>query len=183
MADMSASERLALITENLQEVLNQPLIEDILAEGGHPKIYWGIELARLANPIADTSVRIPFMITDDNNTESNTSIYAVPAVKIAQFLAAGCDITAPLELVEYRAKYYQFIITAMLQAVGVATEKLKFVLGSSYQTSSKYVMDVYKLSSLVTEHEAKRAGSEIVKQSNAGPLSGLLYPILQILGQ
>lgn len=33
-------------------------------------------------------------------------------------------------------------------------------------------MDVYKLSSLVSEHDAKRAGAEIVKQSDNAPLSG-----------
>lgn len=116
--------------------------------------------------------------------------YAVPAIKIAQLLAAGCDITilladihgfldnlkAPLELVQHRAEYYRLIITALLEAVGVPTEKLRFVLGSSYQKSPEYVMDVYKLSSLVSEHDAKRAGAEIVKQSDNAPLSGMRPP-------
>jgi tyrosyl-tRNA synthetase len=44
-------------------------------------------------------------------------------------------------------------------------------------------MDVYKLSSLISEHDAKRAGAEIVKQSDNSPLSGLLYPILQVLDE
>lgn len=56
------------------------------------------------------------------------------------------------------------------------TEKLRFVLGSSYQKSPEYVMDVYKLSSLVSEHDAKRAGAEIVKQSDNAPLSGMGSP-------
>lgn len=37
-------------------------------------------------------------------------------------------------------------------------------------------MDVYKLSSLVSEHDAKRAGAEIVKQSDNAPLSGRVAP-------
>lgn len=41
MASMDAGERLSLIKENLQEVLNQDLIEGILAEGRNPRIYWG----------------------------------------------------------------------------------------------------------------------------------------------
>jgi len=45
------------------------------------------------------------------------------------------NLKAPIELVNYRAQYYQFCITAILQAVGVPTEKLEFVLGSSYQKS------------------------------------------------
>lgn len=123
--------------------------------------------------------------------------YLIPALKIAQLLAADCDVTilladihgfldnlkAPLELVRQRAEYYRFTVTALLQAIGVSIEKLRVVLGSSYQQSPEYVMDVYKLASLISEHDAKRAGSEIVKQTSDGPLSGLLYPILQVLDE
>ena len=93
------------------------------------------------------------------------------------------NLKAPIELVEQRVLYYQFLIEAMLKAVGVSTEKLRFVQGSSYQKSPNYIMDVYKLSSLISEHDAKRAGAEIVKQSDNAPLSGLLYPILQVLDE
>ncbi|GJN67939.1 hypothetical protein PLIIFM63780_001887 [Purpureocillium lilacinum] len=174
MANMSASERLALINENLAEILNPEIIEKILEEGRNPKVYWGT--ATTGRPHCG---------------------YFVPAIKIAQLLAAGCDVTilladihgfldnlkAPLELVAHRAEYYRLIIKAILEAVGVSTEKLRFVLGSDYQKSPEYVMDVYKMSSLISEHDAKRAGAEIVKQTDNAPLSGLLYPILQVLDE
>jgi tyrosyl-tRNA synthetase len=118
---------------------------------------------------------------------------------LAQLVAAGCDVViliadihgfldnlkAPLELVQQRAKWYEFVIRSKLKSVGIATESgnLTFVLGSSYQKTAEYVMDVYKLSSLISEHDAKRAGAEIVKQSDNAPLSGLLYPILQCLDE
>lgn len=41
MAAADAAERLALIRENLTEILNPEIIEKILEEGRHPKIYWG----------------------------------------------------------------------------------------------------------------------------------------------
>lgn len=121
----------------------------------------------------------------------------MPAIKIAQLLAAGCEMTilladihafldnlkAPIEMVEQRAEYYRFMITAILEAVGISTEKLRFVLGSSYQKTPDYVMDVYRMCSVVSEHDARRAGSETVKQSANPPLSGLLYPVLQILDE
>lgn len=105
--------------------------------------------------------------------------YFVPAVKMAQLLAAGYEMTvllpdihgfldnfkAPIELVEQRVEFYRYTITSMLHAVGVSTEKLQFVLGSSYQKSPQYVMDVYRLSSVISEHDAKKAGAEVVKQS------------------
>lgn len=71
----------------------------------------------------------------------------------------------------------------MLEAIGVPTERLRFVLGSSYQKSSDYCMDLYKLASVVSEHDAKRAGAEVVKQSDNAPLSGLFYPLLQVLDE
>lgn len=127
------------------------------------------------------------------------AIPRVPAIKIAQFLAAGCDVVvlladihgfldnlkAPVELVEYRVEYYRLTISALLRAVGVSTQlnNLTIVQGSSYQKTAQYVMDVYKLSTCISEHEAKRAGAEIVKQSDSAPLSGLLYPVLQVLDE
>ena len=41
MSSLSAEERIALIRENLAEMLNPEIIEKILAEGRNPKIYWG----------------------------------------------------------------------------------------------------------------------------------------------
>lgn len=39
---------------------------------------------------------------------------------------------------------------------------------------------MYRLSSMVTEHDAKKAGAEVVKQVEHPLLSGLLYPGLQV---
>ncbi|KAI0437048.1 tyrosyl-tRNA synthetase [Xylaria telfairii] len=174
MATTNPGERLALIKENLAEFLNPEIIEAIVNEGRNPRIYWGT--ATTGRPHAG---------------------YLVPGVKIAQLLAAGCDMVilladihgfldnlkAPLELVDHRAKYYRFAITALLQACGVSTDKVEFVLGSSYQKTPEYIMDIYKMCSLTSEHDAKKAGAEVVKQSANTPLSGLLYPILQVLDE
>ena len=53
----------------------------------------------------------------------------------------------------------------------------------------EYTLDVYRLSSMVTEHDAKKAGAEVVlvlvhvdrlQQVEDPLLSGLLYPGLQV---
>lgn len=44
-----------------------------------------------------------------------------------------------------------------------------------------YTLDVYRLSSVMTEHDAKKAGAEVVKQVEHPLLSGLLYPGLQVI--
>ncbi|KAJ9217776.1 hypothetical protein DTO166G4_580 [Paecilomyces variotii] len=172
--DASAQARFDLIRENLAEIINPELVESVLAEGRNPRVYWGTA-----------------------TTGKPHTGYFTPALKIAQLLAAGCEVVilladvhafldslkAPLELVENRVKYYEKVIRAILEAVGVSTEKLEFVLGSSYQTSPKYTMDLYRLSALTSEHDARKSGAEIVKQSTNAPLSGLLYPLLQVLDE
>jgi tyrosyl-tRNA synthetase len=87
---------------------------------------------------------------------------------------------APWELLGFRTTYYEQIIKSMLKSIGVPLEKLKFVRGTDYQLSREYTLDVYRLSSVVTEHDAKKAGAEVVKQVASPLLSGLLYPGLQV---
>ncbi|THG96872.1 hypothetical protein EW026_g5035 [Hermanssonia centrifuga] len=105
--------------------------------------------------------------------------YFVPLTKIADFLRAGVEVTvlladvhafldnlkAPLELVAHRTKYYKFILLAVFKSLGIPTSKLRFVEGSSYQLTKEYNLDNYRLCSIVTEHDAKKAGAEVVKQA------------------
>ena len=76
------------------------------------------------------------------------------------------NLKAPIELVRKRAKFYEFAITSTLKSVSVSVDKLKFVVASSYQKSPEYIMDILKLSSLVSGHDAKKAGDEVIKQSD-----------------
>jgi tyrosyl-tRNA synthetase len=175
MADLSPQEKIALIKEQLQEVLREDIIEDVVVKQNRPLIiYWGT--ATTGRPHCG---------------------YFVPMVKIAHFLRAGCTVKilladvhgfldnekAPIELVEKRAQYYRFVITALLKAIGVSIEKLQFVLGSEYQVGGKYSMDLLKLCTKVSEHDSRKAGAEVVKQSENPPLSGLIYPVMQALDE
>lgn len=173
------SEKLNLIKNNLQEVLNHEIIEEILNKNERPlKIYWGT--ATTGRPHCG---------------------YLVPMLKIAEFLAAGCEVKilladvhgfldnlkAPIELVAERVKYYRFVITELLQAIQVDISRLVFVTGSDYQTTgesgAKYFMDLLRLSTSVSGHDASKAGSEVVKQVEAPPLSSQIYPLMQALDE
>ncbi|KAJ3412078.1 Tyrosine--tRNA ligase, cytoplasmic [Chytridiales sp. JEL 0842] len=166
-------EKYDLITRNLQEVLGEEEIKKVLAERDL-KIYWGT--ATTGKPHIG---------------------YFVPMAKIADFLKAGCHVTilfadlhayldnmkAPWELLRLRTQYYEHVIKQMLLAIGVPIDKLKFVIGTSYQLTEKYTLDVYRLLALVTEHDAKKAGAEVVKQVDNPTMSGLVYPLLQALDE
>uniref|UniRef100_A0AAA9S1K9 Tyrosine--tRNA ligase n=1 Tax=Bos taurus TaxID=9913 RepID=A0AAA9S1K9_BOVIN len=170
---LSPEEKLSLITRNLQEVLGEEKLKEILKER-ELKVYWGTA-----------------------TTGKPHVAYFVPMSKIADFLKAGCEVTilfadlhayldnmkAPWELLELRTSYYENVIKAMLESIGVPLEKLRFIKGTDYQLSKEYTLDVYRLSSVVTQHDAKKAGAEVVKQVEHPLLSGLLYPGLQALDE
>ncbi|KAJ6262578.1 Tyrosine--tRNA ligase [Drechslerella dactyloides] len=172
---MEAKEKIALIKHNLQEVLNEEILVDIIEkQNRHLKLYWGT--ATTGRPHCG---------------------YFVPMTKLAHFLHAGCEVTilladlhafldnlkAPYELIRHRAKYYELLVKATLRAIGVSIDKLRFVLGSDYQRGEKYVMDLLRMSTVVTEHDAKKAGAEVVKQVASPLLSGLIYPLMQALDE
>ncbi|KAL6946909.1 Tyrosine--tRNA ligase cytoplasmic [Hanseniaspora vineae] len=164
-----------LITRNLQEVLNGQIIKEVLEKNERPlKLYWGT--APTGRPHCG---------------------YFVPMTKIAHFLKAGVEVTvlladlhafldnmkASLEVVQYRAKFYECIIKALLTSINVPIEKLRFVVGSSYQLSPEYTLDIFKLSNICSQNDAKRAGADVVKQVANPLLSGLIYPLMQALDE
>lgn len=169
----SADEKFNLITRNLQEVIGEDRLKTILQEK-NLSLYWGTA-----------------------TTGKPHVAYFVPMTKIADFLKAGCEVTvlladlhayldnlkAPWELLAHRVKYYEEVIKAMLESINVPLDKLKFVRGTEYQLDRAYVLDIFKLSTVATEHDAKKAGSEVVKQVQHPLLSGLLYPGLQALDE
>ncbi|XP_003391753.2 PREDICTED: tyrosine--tRNA ligase, cytoplasmic-like, partial [Amphimedon queenslandica] len=163
-SSLTAEEKHHLITRNLQEVLGDDTLRKILPER-NISIYWGTA-----------------------TTGKPHIAYFVCIAKISDFLKAGCAVTvlladlhgyldnlkAPWELLAHRVKYYEFIIKSMLESIGVPLEKLKFVRGTDYQLSREYTLDVYKMTSVVSQHDAKKAGAEVVKQVKFPLLSGLL---------
>merc|ERR1712020_69585 len=172
-SQLSPAEKKALITRNLQETLGEDRIDEVL-KTRDLKVYWGTA-----------------------TTGKPHVAYFVPMSKLADFLNAGCEVTilfadlhayldnmkAPWDLLRLRTEYYEHAIKAMLESLGVPLEKLKFVRGTDFELTKEYTLDVYKLASLVTEHDARKAGAEVVKQVQHPLLSGLLYPGLQALDE
>lgn len=172
---MSPEDSIALIKANLAEVLNPEIIDEVILKEKRPlKVYWGT--ATTGRPHCG---------------------YFVPMMKIAELLAAGCHVKilladihayldnmkAPLELVEYRAKYYERVVKSTLKAVGVDIARLEFVLGSSYQFDKAYTLDRFKLEGITRINVAQKAGAEVVKQTDDPTLGGLIYPLMQALDE
>ena len=56
-------------------------------------------------------------------------------VLLADLHAYLDNLKSTWELLDYRVKYYEFVIKSMLESIGVPLDKLKFVRGTEYQLS------------------------------------------------
>jgi tyrosyl-tRNA synthetase len=167
-------DRLELIVDNLAEVIGRKELETKVLSGQPLKVYWGT--APTGKPHLG---------------------YLIPMIKIAQLIKAGCELTIMFadlhayldamktswEDLEFRSKYYSELITQLLIRLQVDISKIKFIRGSEYQLKPEYTIDVYKLASKLTIDSAQKAGAEVVKQSSNPLLSGLIYPLLQVLDE
>lgn len=171
---MNMDEQLELIKDNLAEIIGEAELIEKLKSGKPLKVYWG------TSPTGKPHIG-----------------YFLPLIKIAQLVKAGCEITilfadlhayldamkTSWDLLELRTKYYEQLIKQILIELGVDLDRIKFVKGSDYQLSKEYTVDVYKFMSKITVDSAQKGGAEVVKQTANPALSGLVYPLLQVLDE
>ncbi|KAL5970703.1 Tyrosine--tRNA ligase cytoplasmic [Taenia solium] len=166
----------SLVVQNLQEVVGDAELRAILQTSDRKvlEVYWGTA-----------------------TTGKPHVAYFVPICKIADMLHAGVKVTilfadlhayldnmkSPWSILCHRAAYYETVIKAMLESVGVRLDQLHFIRGSDYQLSRAYSEDVYRISADASVRDARKAGAEVVKQVDNPLVSGLLYPLLQALDE
>lgn len=169
---MLPSEKLGLITRNLDEVINREELENILNVRS-PRAYWGTSC-----------------------TGTPHLGYFLPILKIVDLLEADCEVTiliadihafldmkTKFEDLDSRASFYEALLRSTIQSLNAPCEKLKFVRGSDHQLSPEYILDIYKLSSVVRQRDCIRAGNTSVKESKNPIIAGIIYPLLQALDE
>jgi tyrosyl-tRNA synthetase len=171
---MNFEEKLQLIKDNLAEIIGESELNEKLKSNKPLKVYWG------TSPTGKPHIG-----------------YFLPLIKIAQLVKAECEVTilfadlhayldamkTSWELLDLRTQYYEILIKQILIELGVNLEKIKFIKGSDYQLNKEYTIDVYKFMSKISVDSAQKGGAEVVKQSTNPALSGLAYPLLQVLDE
>ena len=167
------NEKFDWIVKGLQEIIGEQQLIQILKER-NLKVYWGT--APTGRPHMG---------------------YLNPLIKICHFLKADCEVTILLadlhayldsmkstwEQLDYRVQFYQILLKSILEILGAPVDKLKFVRGTDFQLNKQYTLDMYKIMSNITLHDAVKGGAEVVKQDNHPKMSSLLYPGLQALDE
>ena len=170
---MNADEKFNLITNNLEEVMNEKELVNIIKDRDI-RIYWGI------SPIKSIDIGI-----------------LLPLAKIAELLKAECQVTILFADLHgfldsskhtwnrstYKIKYYKKIIKIILNKFNTSTEKLKFIIGSEYQFIKNYTFDFYKLMSIIPTKVISHAVNGVIKKRNLVNASSIIYPVLQILDE
>lgn len=168
---MDTAERRALATRYTEEIVTDEELEELLARE-EPTVYIG------------------YAPTGEMHIGHFTTIR-----KLADFLRAGFDVTvliadlhahmddekSPFELLDARSRYYRTAIEAMIETAGASADRLTFVRGSEFELDSEYSLELLQMAADTTIKRAKRAGSEVVRQSENPKLGGVLYSLMQSL--
>jgi len=169
---MDLNQRLELVKRNTQEIITEEELTELLKKKKKPVVYLGTAI-----------------------TGKPHVGYFMWVLKLADFLKAGfkvklllSDITGALDntpwnILDKRYEYYEKIIPLMFKAIGVNVKNIEFVSGLKTALNKDYFYDLLKLSTIVSVHDAKKAGSEVVKQEENPRLSGLIYPLVQSLDE
>ena len=166
---MNTAERVRLVARNTAEVVEEDELQELLEEG-------------------DPTAYVGYAPTGEMHIGHFTTIR-----KLADFLRAGLEVKvlvadlhahlddekSPWELLEARSEYYQTAIEGMVEAAGADPEKIEFVRGRDLQLDPDYELALLRMAAETTISRAKRAGSEVVRQSENPKLGGLLYTLMQ----
>jgi tyrosyl-tRNA synthetase len=169
---MDSREKFEIIKRNTEEIITEEELMRLIETKKNPAVYLGTAI-----------------------TGRPHIGYFVWVLKLADFLKAGFKVkllladlhgaldNTPWELLEKRYNYYSAVIPAMFKSVGADIKNFEIVKGSSFEKSEDYFFDLLKMSTVASQHDCKKAASEVVKQSDNPKVSGLIYPIMQALDE
>jgi tyrosyl-tRNA synthetase len=168
---MDTADRLDLVARHTAEVVTEAQLEELLADGT-PSAYIG------------------YAPTGEMHIGHFTTMR-----KLADFLGAGLEVTvliadlhahlddekSPFELLDARSAYYQETIKGMIDAAGGDPDEVEFVRGTEFELDEEYTLELYRMLAETTISRARRAASEVVRESDSPNLGGLVYPLMQSL--
>jgi len=166
---------LELLSHNTQETIGLSELIPRIEEGKILNLYWGTAPTRMPS----VAYLVPLIKLRDCilSEKINVTIFLAD---LHSYMDKGFD---NVSRVEERTNFYEFILTEMMNLLGVSSDRYKIVRGSSVQLTPQYMTNLLKFSTLVNARDAKHAGTEVVKQNEQPLLSSLIYPLMQCLDE
>jgi tyrosyl-tRNA synthetase len=166
---MNVNEKINLVKKDSMDFIGEEELKKLFESKKQVSVYWGrapTGALHLGHAISLSK------LFDLQKAGIKTKIL------IADIHAALDDQKAPWDQISKRANFTKKCIELALPW----KEKPEFVIGSTFQLSEKYQLDIMKMSTLVTVKRATRAASEVTRMKNP-KVSELIYPIMQALDE
>lgn len=138
-------------------------------------MYWGCAPTR----VPSLAYFVPLLKLRDciRTNQINVTIFLAD---LHSFMDKGFDNTYKCK---ERTDFYEFLLTHLMNAIGVDKSAFSFVRGSEVQLTPEYMTNLLKFTTLVSVRDSQHAGTEVVKQNKHPSLSSLIYPLMQCLDE
>lgn len=160
-------DRLELIKRNVQEIVTEEELEGLLNKNDAPRAYVGYE--------PSGKIHMGHVLTVNKLIDLQKAGF-----KITVLLAdvhAYLNKKGTLEEVKKIADYNRRCFIAL----GLDEEKTDFIYGSDFQLGAEYMLNVLKLSRVVTLNRAKRSMDEVGRAMDDPTVSQMVYPLMQAI--
>jgi tyrosyl-tRNA synthetase len=160
-------DRLELVTRNVEEIVTMDELTKLLDEEAHPTVYVGYE--------PSGNIHLGHMITANKLIDCQNAGFKV-TVLLAD-LHAYLNRKGTMAEIEKIAEYNKRCFVAL----GLREENTRFVLGSTYQLSPEYEMNVLRMACDTTLNRAKRSMDEVSRDAEDPHVSQMIYPLMQAM--
>lgn len=160
-------DKLSLVARNTEEIVTKEELEALMDSNKQPSAYVGYE--------PSGKIHMGHVLTVNKLLDLQQAGF-----KITVLLAnvhAYLNEKGTMDEVEKIADYNKRCFIAL----GLDEKKTNFVLGSSYQLDSEYMLDVLKLARTTTLNRARRSMDEVSRDAENPKVSQMIYPLMQAL--
>lgn len=160
-------DRLGLVTRNVEEVVTLDELKALLAEKAQPTVYVGYE--------PSGNIHLGHMITANKLIDCQNAGFRV-TVLLAD-LHAYLNRKGTMAEIEKIAEYNKKCFVAL----GLSEADTRFVLGSTFQLTAEYEMNVLRMACDTTLNRAKRSMDEVSRDAEDPHVSQMIYPLMQAM--
>jgi tyrosyl-tRNA synthetase len=161
---MNNEEKLALIQKNTKEIVSLDELKELLKKKKQPRVYCGYE------PSGPMHLGHFVTITKLMDLEKAGFKVVILLADIHALLNKKGDLTDIKKNVDIWKK--------TVKAIGINAE---VVLGSDFEFTKEYQLDVMKLAQTATIQRGLRSMQEIARDSDNATISQLWYPLMQVV--
>jgi len=158
-------EKIELVMQNVEEVVTREELEKLFESKKEPTCYVGYE--------PSGHIHLGHMLTVNKLIDMQTAGFYVTVLLADRH--AYLNQKGELDEIRKTADMNSKIFTAL----GLDPKKTRFVLGSEFQLSADYSLDVLRLAGMTSLARARRSMDEVSRDAENPMVSQMIYPLMQ----